>query len=140
LPKEEIDRMIKEAEEHAAEDAKRREEAETRNAAEALVYSTEQLLTDNAEKLPEDVTTEVREAVGALRTALEGEDVAEVKAKQEQLAKVSQKIGEALYAASSAEQPAGTASAGQASGQGGASDEDVVDAEIIDEDEQGESK
>ena len=70
--------MIKEAEAHAAEDAQRRQEQETRNSAEQLVYSTEQLLTDNAEKLPEDVSTEVRGKVDALKSALEGEDVAAI--------------------------------------------------------------
>src|SRR5690606_21436611 len=75
ISKEEIDRMIKEAEAHAAEDAKRRQEQETRNSAEQFVYSTEQLLTDNADKLPEDVASDVREKVDALKKALEGDDI-----------------------------------------------------------------
>src|SRR5690625_4895090 len=82
LPQEEIDRMIKEAEAHAAEDAKRREEQDTRNSAEQLAYSTEKLLTDNADKLPEDVATEVRAAVDKVKTALEGEDIEAVKTAQ----------------------------------------------------------
>src|SRR5699024_4779742 len=97
LPKEEIDRMVKEAEAHAAEDAQRREEQDTRNSAEQLAYSTEKLLTDNAEKLPEDVATEVRDAVEKVKTALAGEDIEAVKTAQAELAESSQKIGQALY-------------------------------------------
>ncbi|MGO1318236.1 MAG: Hsp70 family protein, partial [Cellulomonadaceae bacterium] len=143
LPKDEIDRMVKEAEAHAAEDKKRREEAETRNQAEALAYSTEKLLKDNEDKIPEDVKTEVSTAVSELKTALEGEDVDAVKAKQEHLSTVSQKIGEALYAAAESEQAAGDAAGAQddataAAGAGFASDEDVVDAEIVDD--EGDSK
>src|SRR5699024_2575186 len=102
LPKDEIDRMVKEAEAHAEEDKKRREEAETRNTAEQLVYSTEKLLTDNADKLPEDVSSEVRSAVDDLKKALEGEDIEEISAKQATLVTASQKIGEALYASDQA--------------------------------------
>ncbi|WP_324649319.1 molecular chaperone DnaK [Georgenia sp. H159] len=132
LPKDEIDRMVKEAEAHAEEDKKRREEAETRNTAEQLVYSTEKLLTDNADKLPEDVSSEVRTAVDDLKKALEGDDIAEVSAKQQALVTASQKIGEALYANPQEGAPQGAADAGEtASG----TDEDVVDAEIVDEDE-----
>ncbi|GIG25048.1 molecular chaperone DnaK [Cellulomonas denverensis] len=130
LPKDEIDRMVKEAEAHAAEDKKRREEAETRNSAEQLVYSTEKLLTDNDDKLSDDVKTEVRTAVDDLKKALEGEDLAEVTAKQSALVAASQKIGEALYAqnqADAAQQPA--ADEAPASG----ADDDVVDAEIVDD-------
>ena len=132
LPKDEIDRMVKEAEAHAAEDKKRREEAETRNSAEQLVYSTEKLLTDNDDKLSDDVKTEVRSAVDDLKKALEGEDLAEVTAKQTALVTASQKIGEALYSANqqpegapAGEQPAADASSAQ--------DDDVVDAEIVDD-------
>ena len=132
LPKEEIDRMVKEAEAHAAEDKERREEAEARNSAEQLVYSTEKLLTDNAEKLPEDVTPLVRAAVTELRTALEGTDLAEVKAKQAALVTVSQKIGEALYAANEASEAAGAAPADDAPSSASKED-DIVDAEIVDD-------
>ena len=132
LPKEEIDRMVKEAEAHAAEDKERREEAEARNSAEQLVYSTEKLLTDNAEKLPEDVTALVRAAVTELRTALEGTDLAEVKAKQAALVTVSQKIGEALYAANEAAEAAGAAPADDAPSSASKED-DIVDAEIVDD-------
>jgi molecular chaperone DnaK len=140
LPKEEIDRMIKEAEAHAAEDKKRREEAELRNQAESLVYSTEKVLADNGDKVPEDVKTQVTTAIGELRTALEGDDVEQVKAKQAALSAVAQKIGEAIYASDAAASAAASGAAGSSAGDGGASagqstDDDVVDAEIVDEDE-----
>ncbi|NHT16622.1 molecular chaperone DnaK [Cellulomonas sp. IC4_254] len=134
LPKDEIDRMVKEAEAHAAEDKKRREEAETRNSAEQLVYSTEKLLTDNDDKLSDDVKTEVRSAVDDLKKALEGDDLAEVTAKQTALVTASQKIGEALYSAN--QQPEGAPAGEQPTdGPAGSSaqDDDVVDAEIVDD-------
>ncbi len=132
LPKEDIDRMVKDAEEHAAEDKKRREEAETRNSAEQLVYQTEKLLADNGDKLSDDVKGEVSGAVTDLKTALEGTDLDDVKAKHSALLTASQKIGEALYAQQDA--PAADAPAGDAAGQA-ASDEDVVDAEIVDDED-----
>ncbi|MFS0701160.1 molecular chaperone DnaK [Cellulomonas sp. 179-A 4D5 NHS] len=134
LPKDEIDRMVKEAEAHAAEDKARREEAETRNSAEQLVYSTEKVLADNADKVSEDVSTEVKAAITELKTALEGTDLDEVKAKQANLATVSQKIGEAIYASNAAADAQGAPAEGAPAGDAPA-DEDVVDAEIVDEDE-----
>ena len=98
LPKEDIDRMVKDAEAHAAEDKKRREDAETRNTAEQQVYSIDKLLKENKDKLPQDVHSEVSDAVGELKKALEGTDIAPVKAAQEKLSEASQKIGQALYA------------------------------------------
>ncbi len=141
LPKDDIERMIKEAEAHAAEDKKRREEAELRNQAETLVYSTEKVLRDNGDKVPDDVKSQVETAVAELKTALEGTDVEQVKAKQAALSAVAQKIGEAIYASDAASEAAGgaagaggdTATDGAATGAAG--DEDVVDAEIVDEDE-----
>ena len=134
LPKEEIDRMVKEAEAHAAEDAQRREEQDTRNSAEQLAYSTEKLLTDNAEKLPEDVATEVRDAVEKVKTALAGEDIEAVKTAQAELGEVSQKIGQALYSQQDA--PAEGADGREApASDAPAEDDDIVDAEIVDEDE-----
>jgi molecular chaperone DnaK len=133
LAKDEIDRMVKEAEAHAAEDHQRREEADVRNTAEQLVYSTEKLLKEHDAKLPEDVKTAVKGAVDELKTAIEGTDSAAVKEKTEKLSSVAQKIGEAIYAAGAAESAAAespTPDAGKA-----ASDEDVVDAEIVDEEE-----
>ncbi|WP_420114546.1 molecular chaperone DnaK [Pseudactinotalea sp.] len=138
ISKDEIDRMVAEAEAHAAEDAKRREEQETRNSAEQFVYSTEQLLTDNAEKLPEDITSDVRSKVDALKTALEGEDLDAITTAQSALVEASQKIGDALYAQSATDPTAGDAPA-DSSGTEDApvEDDDVVDAEIVDDEEEG---
>jgi len=132
LPKEDIDRMVKEAEEHAAEDKVRREEAETRNQAENLAYSTEKVIADNADKIPDEVKTEVTTAIGELRTALDGTDIEAVKAKQTALSTVAQKIGEAIYAADAAAEADAPAEEAPADS---TADEDVVDAEIVDEDE-----
>lgn len=114
LSKEDIERMVKEAEENAAEDAKRKEEAEVRNTAEQQAYSIEKLLDENKDKLDDAVTTEVRTAVEVLKTALAGTDVEAIKAAQEELNAKAQKIGEALYAQAQAAQ----AEAG-AGGEGG---------------------
>ncbi|MCL2514722.1 MAG: molecular chaperone DnaK, partial [Microbacteriaceae bacterium] len=132
LPKEDIERMVKEAEEHAAEDKRRRESAETRNTAEQLVYSIEKLIKENDEKLPEDVKSDVQGDVDALKTALAGDDDEAVKTAFEKLSASQQKLGEAIYASSQAEQAAG---AGDASAEG-ASDEDVVDAEVVDDEDE----
>ena len=127
LSKEDIERMVREGEEHAAEDKKRREEADTRNSAEQIVYSTEKLIKENDEKLPEDVKTTVQADVDALKTALAGDDIEAVKTAFEKLAESQQKLGEAIYAAQPAE---GEEAADEASA------EDVVDAEVVDEDEE----
>ncbi|RAX22816.1 MULTISPECIES: molecular chaperone DnaK [unclassified Actinomyces] len=132
LPKEDIDRMVKEAEAHAEEDKKRREEAETRNMAEQQAYSIEKLLKENKDKLPQDVNSEVSAAVDELKKALEGTDIEPVKAAQEKLNEVSQKIGQALYAS---EQAAQAADAGASQAQSSAEDDDVVDAEIVDDED-----
>ena len=99
LSKDDIDRMIREAEAHAEDDRKRREEAEAHNVAEQLVYSTEKFVADNDDKLPEDGKAEVKAAVDELKKALAGEDAADIKAKSEALSQASQKLGAALYAA-----------------------------------------
>ena len=134
LPKEDIDRMVKEAEAHAEEDKKRREDAETRNSAEQQAYSIDKLLKDNKDKLPEDVHSEVSEAVADLKKALEGDDIEPVKTAQEKLSSVAQKVGEALYQADAAAQAAGDASASSA-GSTSSDDEDIVDAEIVDDED-----
>jgi molecular chaperone DnaK len=126
LSKEDIERMVREGEEHAAEDKKRREEADTRNSAEQIVYSTEKLIKENDEKLPEDVKTSVQADVDALKTALAGEDIEAVKTAFDALVVSQQKLGEAIYAAQPAE---GEEAATEASA------EDVVDAEVVDEEE-----
>ena len=131
LSEEDIERMVKDAEEHAAEDKLRREEAETRNQAEQLAYSTEKLIKDNDDKLPEDVKTEVQADVDELKAALAGEDAEAVKDAQEKLSTSSQKLGEAIYA----NQPAEGEDAPEA-----ASEEDVVDAEVVEDDEADDTK
>ena len=134
LPKEDIDRMVKEAEAHAEEDKKRREDAETRNSAEQQAYSIEKLLKDNKDKLPEDVHSEVSEAVADLKKALEGDDIEPVKTAQEKLSSVAQKVGEAIYQADAASQGAAD-SPSSAGGSASSNDEDIVDAEIVDDED-----
>lgn len=139
LSKEDIDRMVKDAEEHAAEDKARREATDTRNTAEQLAYSVDKLIVDNADKLPEEVKTEVQADVDALKKALEGTDDAAVKTAFEKLQASQTKLGEAIYA--QAGSPDGATGAAGAEGAAGsttgdtAADEDIVDAEIVDEDE-----
>jgi len=130
LPKEDIERMVREAEENAATDKKRREEQETKNTAEQMVYQTEKLIKDNDEKLPEDVKTDVQADVDALKAALAGEDIDAIKAANDKLITSSQKLGEAIYASASEETPADAT----------ASNEDVVDAEVVDEEPATEKK
>ncbi len=134
LPKEDIERMVREAEEHAAEDKKRREEAETRNIAEQLAYSTEKLIKDNEDKLPAEVRTEVQTDVDALKTALKGDNETAVKTAFERLSASQQKLGEAIYSQQqpASEQPAGGATDASAAG----SDEDIVDAEVVEDEPQ----
>ena len=130
LAKEDIERMVREAEEHAAEDKERREKAEVRNNSEQLVYSIEKLMTENADKLPDDVKGEVQADVDALKTALAGDDDAAVKSAFDTLNASQTKLGEAIYNASQTEP---TPSADQEDG--ATSDEDVVDAEIVDDED-----
>ncbi|MYW62650.1 molecular chaperone DnaK [Streptomyces sp. SID8379] len=130
LPKDDIDRMVREAETHAEEDRKRREAAEARNEAEQLVYQTERFLRDNAERIPEETKGEVESAAAELKVTLAAEqpDTNALREGVRKLATVSQKMGQAMYA--------------QAASSGGAQDteappEDVVDAEIVDDDKDG---
>ncbi|MTD57650.1 molecular chaperone DnaK [Amycolatopsis pithecellobii] len=140
LPKDDIDRMVKDAEAHAEEDRKRREEAETRNQAETLVYQTEKFVKDNEDKLPEDTKGKVKTAIDEANEALKGTDTAKIKEAIEKLNTASQELGTALYANAQQSEAAagadggaaGTASAG---GSSSAKADDVVDAEIVDEDE-----
>lgn len=128
LSKDDIERMVREAEEHAAEDKKRRESAEQRNNAEQLAYSVEKLISENDDKLPEDVKTEVQGDLDALKQALAGDDDAALKTAADKLGESQGKLGEAIYAAAQAEQPA-------ADGAESATDDDVVDAEVVEDDE-----
>ena len=137
LPKDEIDRMVKEAEAHEAEDKKRKEDAETRNQAESFAYQTEKLVNDNKDKLSDDVAKEVTDKVNELKEALKGEDIEKIKSAQTELMTSAQKIGQALYAqqgAADADGAAGAAGAGAAGSASNGSDDDVVDAEVVDDD------
>ncbi|ELT45003.1 molecular chaperone DnaK [Arthrobacter nitrophenolicus] len=130
LSKEDIDRMVRDAEEHAAEDKARREATDTRNTAEQLAYSVDKLIADNADKLPEEVKTEVQADVDSLKKALEGTDDAAVKAAFEKLQASQTKLGEAIYSqAGSPDGATGAAGAEGAAGpEGSKADEDIVDA------------
>jgi molecular chaperone DnaK len=131
LSKDDIERMVREAEEHAAEDKERRATAETRNTAEQLAYSTDKLIKDNADKLPDDVKSDVQADVDALKSALAGEDETAVKTAFDKLSESQQKLGEAIY---SQEQAAASAE-GAAEGEQApaADDEDIVDAEVVED-------
>jgi len=130
LSQEEIDRMIKDAEQHAEEDKKRREEQETRNTAESTSYQTRKFLEENSDKVSEDVKTKVTEAADALDEALKGDDIEAIKSAVEKLSTESQEMGKEIYEAQAAE--AGAANAGS----NGTTNEDpnVVDAEVVDDD------
>ncbi|GAA1243831.1 molecular chaperone DnaK [Prauserella halophila] len=141
LPQEDIDQMVKDAEAHAEEDQRRREEAETRNQAETLSYQTEKFVTDNEDKLPDELKTKVKTAIDDTNEALKGDDIAKVKESVETLNTVSQELGQALYANADAEGAAGAdAGAAGAAGAGAdagsaKADDDVMDAEVVDEDD-----
>ena len=137
LPKEDIERMMRDAQEHAEEDRRRREEAETRNLAEQALWQTEKFLAESGDKLPEDSREKVNEALSGLRAALGGSDVAAIKSAHESLTSVMQEASTKLYAQAGGAQAGaqGTDSTGGATGSGGSGAEDVVDAEIVDEDD-----
>ena len=139
LPKDEIDRMVKEAEAHEAEDKQRKEDAETRNQAEAFAYSTEKLVNDNKDKLSDDIVKEVTDKVNALKEALKGDDTEKVKTAQTELMTAAQKIGQVLYAQQGAEGAAagaaGADGAGASAGSASGSDDDTVEAEVVDDDD-----
>jgi molecular chaperone DnaK len=126
LSKEEIDRMMADAESHAEEDKARREEAEIRNNGDSLVYQTEKFIADNAEKLSEgeaaEKKTEVEAALAELKTSLGGANFESIKSNTEKVATLSQALGSAMYAA-----------AGAAAGDGAATEDGVEDAEVVDE-------
>jgi molecular chaperone DnaK len=149
LPKDDIERMMRDAQDHADDDKKRREDAETRNLAEQLQWQTEKFLAESGDKLPEDSRNKISESLGSLRGALGGTDIEKIKAAHEDLAKVSQEAGSLLYAQQSADGtqgnpgPDGSEAPGAAGAAGGASAgskptaggaDDVVDAEIVEDD------
>jgi molecular chaperone DnaK len=149
LPKDDIERMMRDAQDHADEDKRRREEAETRNLAEQLQWQTEKFLAESGDKLPAENKSEIGDALGELRAALGGSDIEKIKSAQEKLATVSQKAGTLLYQQQQPTGPTGPeggptgptgpsgpgAGAGAGGAAGGGQAEDVVDAEIVDEDE-----
>jgi molecular chaperone DnaK len=132
LSKDEIDRMIKDAEAHADEDRKRREEADVRNQAESLVYQTEKFVAEQragseggaGANVPEETLAKVDDAITEAKTALGGSDISAIKTAMEKLGRESQSLGEAIYASAQAE---------QAAGGGGSSADDVVDAEVVED-------
>jgi molecular chaperone DnaK len=132
LGKDDIDRMVREAEAHAEEDKARRETVEMRNEADGLAFRTEKLLADNAENLPEDVKAPVDVALAKLKEALVGDDNDAVKAAMADLNTKAATMGQAMYAAAQAKQEAAASEAPAEGAQ--ATDDDVVDAEIVDED------
>ena len=148
LPKDDIERMMRDAQDHADDDKKRRDEAETRNLAEQLQWQTEKFLAESGDKLPEDNRGTIQEALGDLRGALGGNDMDKIKSAHENLAKVSQEAGSLLYAQQQADGtegapgPDGTQAPGAGAGATGATGaagpaggaDDVVDAEIVEDD------
>jgi molecular chaperone DnaK len=141
LSKDEIDRMMRDAEQHAEEDRKRREEAETRNSAESMQFATEKFLTENGDKLPGDKRNELETALAELKAALGGTSLDSIKSAQEKVARVSSEAGSAMYdAASASASTSGDAGAPPPSSSSSAEDETVVDAEVVDEGPEGEKQ
>ncbi|MFD2763994.1 molecular chaperone DnaK [Micromonospora eburnea] len=135
LPKDDIERMRRDAEEHAEEDKRRRDDAETRNVAEALQWQTEKFLAESGDKLPSENRDQLNDALGELRSALGGQDIDKIKAAHEKLAQVSQQAGSLLYSQQGEQAPGATGPGeGATGGKPAGSADDVVDAEIVDED------
>ncbi len=132
LPKEDIDRMVRDAEQYAEEDRKRREEAEVRNNADNLLYQTDKLLADSGDKIDASLKARVEESQGKVREALKGEDIESIRTSTDELMRVSQEVGQALYAAGAQDQ-AGAQTFSQ--DQTGSDDEEIVDAEVVDEED-----
>jgi molecular chaperone DnaK len=135
LNKDEIDRMMREAEQHAEEDKKRREEVEVRNSAEGLVYQTEKFLKDNEDKIPADAKANVDGPLAELKAAIEANDIPGMRTATDKVAQASQALGAAMYTMAQ-EANAGAGAAGAADAAADTAEDDVVDAEIVDEGEQ----
>lgn len=129
LDKDEIDRMMKDAEAHAEDDKQRRDEAEVRNQAESLVHQTEKFVQDNEDKVPAELKSKVEAAIAEANEALKGTDTAAIKTAVEKLGTESQALGEAIYASATADAAEGQGAEGATAG----ADDDVVDAEVVDE-------
>jgi molecular chaperone DnaK len=132
LPKDDIDRMVREAEQHAEEDKRRRDEAEARNTADNLLYQTEKLVKDNADKISDEHKAKLEQTQGQLREAIKSDDIQSIRNASDELMRVSQEVGQALYAAGAADQ-AGQQTAGGFADADAGSDEDIVDAEVVDD-------
>jgi len=137
LPKDDIEKMVRDAEEYADEDRRRREEAEVRNQADTLVYSTEKFLGENEDKVPEDIKSEVRESLAEVKKALESNDTDAIKTASEHASQVAQKMGTAIYQQAQAQQASEQASGSAAGDAGESADDEVVEAEIVDDDSEG---
>jgi molecular chaperone DnaK len=133
LAKDDIEKMMADAEKYAEEDRQRREEAEVRNRAETLAYTTEKFLGENADKVPDDIKSEVESSIADLKKTLEGTDTEAIRVATEQAAQVSQKMGSAIYAQTQAANAASPDAGTEAPTAGQDADEEVVDAEIVDE-------
>jgi molecular chaperone DnaK len=137
LNKDDIDQMVKDAEAHAEEDRKRREEAEVRNNADSLVYQTEKVLRDQGDNVPAEEKAAVEGPLSDLRKALEGNDIDAIKTATEALMSASQAFSQKLYEAAARDaDAAGSSASGQDAGSSGAGDDDIVDAEIVDDEQQ----
>jgi molecular chaperone DnaK len=132
LPKDDIDRMVRDAEQHAEEDRKRREDAEVRNTADNLLYQTEKLVRDNDDKISAEHKAKLEQTQGQLREALKEDDTTSIRNASDELMRVSQEVGQALYAAGAADQ-AGQQTTGGFTDGGAANDDDIVDAEVVDD-------
>ncbi len=137
LDKKDIDQMIRDAEAHAEDDRKRREEAEIRNNADSLVYQMEKVLRDNADKVDAAQKASVDGPLAELKTALNGNDMEAIRSAHEKLMAASQAFSQQLYEKAAQDNAAGTSASGQAggasSGGGSSGDDDIIDAEIVDE-------
>ena len=133
LPKDDIEQMIADAEAHAEEDRKRREQIELRNQADTLVYTTDKTLKEHGDKVDEATRASIEEALTELKQALEGDDADAIRAKMEAVGSKSQELAQAIYAASQEAADVGADVGADAGGAGDDSDDEVVDAEIVDE-------
>ena len=133
LDKKDIDQMVRDAEAHAEEDRRRREEAETRNNADSLVYQTEKVLRDQADKVTADDTAPVESALADLKSALNGNDMDAIKTAHDALMGATQAFSQKLYEAAARDQDAAGSSASGQSGTGAVDDDEIIDAEIVDE-------
>jgi molecular chaperone DnaK len=137
LPKDDIDRMVRDAEQHAEEDRKRREEAEVRNTADNLLYQTEKLVKDNADKISAEHKAKLEQTQGQLREALKSDNVQTIRNASDELMRVSQEVGQALYTSGAGDQAGQQTAGGFTDGGSATNDDDIVDAEVVDEGDEG---